>query len=230
MPMARGSRRRRCAPARRRWWPTAGVPPIGRAPRGCPCRDARLALALLAAEFNGHPSRAMRVIGITGTNGKTTTGYLVRAIFEAAGIKCGLMGTVAYCIGDREIEASRTTPEAPDVQALLREMLDEACGACVMEVSSHALALRRVDGLEFAAGVFTNLTRDHLDFHGRHGELLRGQAAALRDAAARRAGDDQPGRPARRGARRGLGRAGHLRHQQARRRHAGSARRSRSTA
>jgi UDP-N-acetylmuramoyl-L-alanyl-D-glutamate--2,6-diaminopimelate ligase len=131
-----------------------------------PVSDPRLALALLAAELNGHPGRSMRVVGVTGTNGKTTTSYLLRAIFEAAGIKCGLMGTVAYCIGDREIEASRTTPEAPDVQRLLREMVQEACGACVMEVSSHALALRRVDGLEFAAGIFTNLTRDHLDFHG----------------------------------------------------------------
>jgi UDP-N-acetylmuramoyl-L-alanyl-D-glutamate--2,6-diaminopimelate ligase len=142
-----------------------GVPPVEGA-AWVPVSDARLALALLAAEFNGHPSRAMRVIGVTGTNGKTTTAYLVRAILEAAGIKCGLMGTVAYCIGDRTIEAARTTPEAPDVQGFLREMVDEACGACVMEVSSHALALRRVDGLQFAAGVFSNLTRDHLDFHG----------------------------------------------------------------
>ena len=99
-----------------------------------PVGDPRLALALLAAEFNGHPSHSMRVVGVTGTNGKTTTAYLVRAILEAAGIKCGLMGTVAYCIGEREIEASRTTPEAPEVQGFLREMLDEACGACVMEV------------------------------------------------------------------------------------------------
>ena len=143
----------------------AGVNPAAGA-AWLPVTDPRLALALLAAEFNGHPSRSMRVVGVTGTNGKTTTAYLVRAILEAAGIKCGLMGTVSYCIGDREIEASRTTPEAPDVQGLLREMLEEACGACVMEVSSHALALRRVDGLQFAAGVFTNLTRDHLDFHG----------------------------------------------------------------
>jgi UDP-N-acetylmuramoyl-L-alanyl-D-glutamate--2,6-diaminopimelate ligase len=143
----------------------AGVPPVEGA-AWVPVGDARLALALLAAEFNAHPSRAMRLVGVTGTNGKTTTAYLVRAILEAAGIKCGLMGTVAYCIGDRTIDASRTTPEAPDVQGFLREMLDQACGACVMEVSSHALALRRVDGLQFAAGVFTNLTRDHLDFHG----------------------------------------------------------------
>ena len=127
--------------------------------------DARLALAHLAAEFNGHPSRQMQVVGITGTNGKTTTGYLVSAILEAAGIKCGFMGTVQYRLGTRDFEATRTTPEAPDVQSYMREMLDSGCGACVMEVSSHALALRRVDGIRFAAAIFTNLTRDHLDFH-----------------------------------------------------------------
>jgi UDP-N-acetylmuramoyl-L-alanyl-D-glutamate--2,6-diaminopimelate ligase len=128
--------------------------------------DARLALALLAAEFFGNPSREMRVVGITGTNGKTTTSYLTSAMFEAAGISCGLMGTVAYRIGARAFDAGRTTPEAPDVQAFMRQMVAAGCGACVMEVSSHALALRRVDGVRFAAGVFTNLTRDHLDFHG----------------------------------------------------------------
>jgi UDP-N-acetylmuramoyl-L-alanyl-D-glutamate--2,6-diaminopimelate ligase len=107
----------------------------------------------------------MRVIGITGTNGKTTTGYVLASIFEAAGIRCGVLGTVAYRIGDEVRESTRTTPEAPDVQKLLREMVDRGCGACVMEVSSHALSLRRVDGTTFAAGMFTNLTRDHLDFH-----------------------------------------------------------------
>ena len=127
--------------------------------------DARLALAQLAAEFFGHPSREMRVVGITGTNGKTTTGYLVSAIFEAAGITCGLMGTVTYRVGTHEFAATRTTPEAPEVQGLMRQMVTAGCGACVMEVSSHALALRRVDGITFAAGIFTNLTRDHLDFH-----------------------------------------------------------------
>jgi UDP-N-acetylmuramoyl-L-alanyl-D-glutamate--2,6-diaminopimelate ligase len=129
-------------------------------------RDARLALALLAAEFFGHPSRQMQVVGITGTNGKTTTSYLVSAIFEAAGTRCGLMGTVTYRIGSSEFAATGTTPEAPDVQGLMRQMVTAGCGACVMEVSSHALALRRVEGMRFAAGVFTNLTRDHLDFHG----------------------------------------------------------------
>ena len=130
--------------------------------------DARLALALLSTAFYRDPSRDMRVIGITGTNGKTTTAYLIASIFEAAGVRCGILGTVAYRLGpaDADVrEAKRTTPEAPDVQALLREMVERGCGACAMEVSSHALSLRRVDGMTFAAGVFTNLTRDHLDFH-----------------------------------------------------------------
>src|SRR5207237_9283050 len=107
----------------------------------------------------------MQVIGITGTNGKTTTAYVIASIFDAARIRCGILGTVAYRIGDELREATRTTPEAPEVQGLLREMVDRRCGACAMEVSSHALSLRRVDGMRFAAGVFTNLTRDHLDFH-----------------------------------------------------------------
>ena len=128
--------------------------------------DARAAMAAVAAEIYGHPSRSMDVVGITGTNGKTTTAYLLRAVFEAAGKKCGLLGTVTYSIGDAQLPASRTTPEAPDVQRLFRHMVDAGCQACVMEVSSHALALRRVDETRFAAGVFTNLTRDHLDFHG----------------------------------------------------------------
>jgi UDP-N-acetylmuramoyl-L-alanyl-D-glutamate--2,6-diaminopimelate ligase len=128
--------------------------------------DARATMAALAAELYGHPSRSMQVVGITGTNGKTTTAYLLRTVFESAGKKCGLLGTVSYSVGDQELPAARTTPEAPDVQRMFRQMVDAGCRACVMEVSSHALALRRVDGTAFAAGVFTNLTRDHLDYHG----------------------------------------------------------------
>jgi UDP-N-acetylmuramoyl-L-alanyl-D-glutamate--2,6-diaminopimelate ligase len=127
--------------------------------------DARLALALLADRFYDHPSRRMRVVGVTGTNGKTTTAYLLAAILDAANLKAGLLGTVTYRLGGEEREASRTTPEAPDVQQLLDEMIRQGCKSAVMEVSSHALALKRVDGMRFAAGIFTNLTRDHLDFH-----------------------------------------------------------------
>jgi UDP-N-acetylmuramoyl-L-alanyl-D-glutamate--2,6-diaminopimelate ligase len=128
--------------------------------------NARAALAELAAGFFGNPSDELALVGITGTNGKTTTSYLLTAIFESAGLKCGRIGTIGHLVGGREQHASRTTPEAPDLQLMLRDMVTEGCGACVMEVSSHALALRRVDHLRFAAGVFTNLTRDHLDFHG----------------------------------------------------------------
>jgi UDP-N-acetylmuramoyl-L-alanyl-D-glutamate--2,6-diaminopimelate ligase len=127
--------------------------------------DARLALALLADRFYDHPSRRMPVIGVTGTNGKTTTAYLLASILDSAGLKAGLLGTVTYRLGAEEREASRTTPEAPDVQQLLDEMIRQGCKSAIMEVSSHALALKRVDGMRFAAGIFTNLTRDHLDFH-----------------------------------------------------------------
>ena len=128
-------------------------------------RDARLALARLADRFFDHPSGRMPVIGVTGTNGKTTTAYLLAAILDAAGLKAGMLGTVAYRIGGEDREASRTTPEAPDVQRLLSDMLQQGCRSAVMEVSSHALSLKRVDGMRFAAAVFSNLTRDHLDFH-----------------------------------------------------------------
>ena len=128
-------------------------------------RDARAAIAALATTFYRNPSHELTVVGITGTNGKTTTAYLLGALFDAAGTKCGVLGTVVYRVGDQEREALRTTPEAPDLQHLMRDMVDAGCGACVMEASSHALALKRVDGTRFSAAVFTNLTRDHLDFH-----------------------------------------------------------------
>ena len=154
--------------------------------------DARLVLAALSAEFYGRPSEQLSLVGITGTNGKTTTSYLLAAIFEAAGIKCGRIGTVGYRVGTREYDAARTTPEAPELQRMLRDMVDHGCGACVMEVSSHALSLRRADYLRFAAGIFTNLTRDHLDFHGdmesyfiakrRLFELLPEDAVAITNA------------------------------------------------
>ena len=127
--------------------------------------DARLALAALAAEYWRHPSQQLTLVGITGTNGKTTTSYVLASIFEAAGVRCGRIGTVGYRVGEKEIEAARTTPEAPDLQQMLRDMVSHHCGACVMEVSSHALSLKRADSLRFSAAVYTNLTRDHLDFH-----------------------------------------------------------------
>ncbi|HSL23011.1 MAG TPA: UDP-N-acetylmuramoyl-L-alanyl-D-glutamate--2,6-diaminopimelate ligase [Vicinamibacterales bacterium] len=128
--------------------------------------DARRAIAELSAAFYRYPSASMQVIGITGTNGKTTTSYLLQSIFEAAGLQCGRIGTVGYSVAGKEREALHTTPEAPDLHGLLREMLDGGTRACAMEVSSHALSLRRVDAMRFAAAIFTNLTRDHLDFHG----------------------------------------------------------------
>lgn len=128
--------------------------------------DARLAIAQLSAVFYEEPSESLRVVGITGTNGKTTTSYLLQSIFEASGIRCGRIGTVSYSVAGEERLSPHTTPEAPDLHAMLREMVDADSGACAMEVSSHALSLRRVDAMHFAAAVFTNLTRDHLDFHG----------------------------------------------------------------
>jgi UDP-N-acetylmuramoyl-L-alanyl-D-glutamate--2,6-diaminopimelate ligase len=128
--------------------------------------DARASLALFSAAVLGDPSRALTLVGVTGTNGKTTTTHLIDAALRAHGKKVGLLGTVQYRIGDRVAEAVRTTPEASDLQALFREMADAGCSHAVLEVSSHSLELKRVHGCEFQVAVFTNLTRDHLDFHG----------------------------------------------------------------
>ncbi|HEX5852751.1 MAG TPA: UDP-N-acetylmuramoyl-L-alanyl-D-glutamate--2,6-diaminopimelate ligase [Solirubrobacteraceae bacterium] len=127
--------------------------------------SARAAMAPLAARFYGDPARELRVVGVTGTNGKTTTAYLVRALLEAGGEQCGLLGTVKSIVGGRDREVRRTTPEAIDLQRDLRAMLDGGDRACAIEVSSHALRLGRADATQFAAAVFTNLTQDHLDFH-----------------------------------------------------------------
>ncbi len=127
--------------------------------------DARAAMAPLAAAFYGDPTAELTVVGITGTNGKTTTAFLLRQLLEAAGVRCGLLGTVHRVVGGEIREVERTTPEAIDVQASFAEMLAAGDAACVMEVSSHALALHRADAIHFAAKVFTNLTQDHLDFH-----------------------------------------------------------------
>jgi UDP-N-acetylmuramoyl-L-alanyl-D-glutamate--2,6-diaminopimelate ligase len=129
-------------------------------------RDARAAMAPVAARFWGEPTEELRVVGITGTNGKTTTAFLAREVLEAAGVRCGLLGTVRQVVGGVEEEVERTTPEAIDLQATFRRMLEAGDRACAMEVSSHALALHRCAATRFEAALFTNLTQDHLDFHG----------------------------------------------------------------
>lgn len=128
--------------------------------------DARRALARMAAAYHGHPSRRLRMVGITGTNGKTTTSFLLKHLLEKAGRRTGLIGTVRYEIGDRITPATRTTPEGSDLQELLSRMWGAGCGGVVMEVSSHALQQGRVEGTDFHTAVFTNLTPDHLDYHG----------------------------------------------------------------
>jgi UDP-N-acetylmuramoyl-L-alanyl-D-glutamate--2,6-diaminopimelate ligase len=128
-------------------------------------RDSRLALAVLADRFHGSPASRMTMVGITGTNGKTTTSFLVKSALEAAGERVGLIGTIEYRIGDRAVPAGFTTPMPEELHRILAEMRAAGCTAVVMEVSSHALALERVHGIVFDATLFTNLTQDHLDFH-----------------------------------------------------------------
>ena len=128
-------------------------------------RSARQALAQAAANFYGHPARTVKLIGVTGTNGKTTTTYLLESILRAAGHKAGLFGTVEYHTAGQVISAAQTTPESADLQGFLAGLRDAGAGWAVMEVSSHGLALDRVYACPFAAAVFTNLSRDHLDFH-----------------------------------------------------------------
>jgi UDP-N-acetylmuramoyl-L-alanyl-D-glutamate--2,6-diaminopimelate ligase len=142
-----------------RFVPEAGLPQIR-------VHDARRALAILAHEETGHPSRELTLAGVTGTNGKTTTAHLIRAVFEEAGMKAGFIGTVGYEFDGRLDAAPHTTPEAPDLLRMLRDWRARGATAVAMEVSSHALALDRTYGLAFDVGVFTNLTQDHLDFHG----------------------------------------------------------------
>src|SRR3954465_15928481 len=128
--------------------------------------DTRAALADLAPTFYQNPARRLKLAAVTGTNGKTTTTFLLKHICEKAGLRCGLLGTVRYEIGDRVLPAVRTTPESVDIQELLAQIEDAGGKAAAMEVSSHALAQERTRGLEWDVAVFTNLTQDHLDFHG----------------------------------------------------------------
>jgi UDP-N-acetylmuramoyl-L-alanyl-D-glutamate--2,6-diaminopimelate ligase len=128
--------------------------------------DARLAMSQIAAAFYGRPTAAAPLIGITGTNGKTTTTYLLEGILHAAGLPAAVLGTVSYRFGATVIEASHTTPESTELQAALRQLADAGARSFVLEVSSHALEQRRVDGCSFDVGIFSNLTREHLDYHG----------------------------------------------------------------
>ena len=128
--------------------------------------DSRVAMALMAALLEGDPSAHMTVVGITGTNGKTTSAYLAHSVLQAAGMPCGVIGTVELRVGGESSVPTHTTPESVEIQALLARMRAAGDTACAMEVSSHALHQHRVAGLQFAAAIFTNLTRDHLDYHG----------------------------------------------------------------
>ncbi|MEK6683148.1 MAG: UDP-N-acetylmuramoyl-L-alanyl-D-glutamate--2,6-diaminopimelate ligase [Nitrospirota bacterium] len=135
--------------------------------------NGRRALGQAAAAFHGYPVRQLRMIGVTGTNGKTTTTYLIRALLQSAGRKVGLLGTIENAIGDQASRASHTTPESATIQEYLKRMVQEGVQDVVMEVSSHGLFLYRVSGCEFDVGVFTNLTQDHLDFHKEMEEYFR---------------------------------------------------------
>ncbi|MHB8792225.1 MAG: UDP-N-acetylmuramoyl-L-alanyl-D-glutamate--2,6-diaminopimelate ligase [Thermoleophilia bacterium] len=142
-----------------RWIEDAGIPQVQ-------VVSVRRAMAFVAAAFYGNPSRDLSLVGVTGTNGKTTTTYLIDAILRQAGMTTGLIGGIEYRIGELVSPAKRTTPEAIDVQRMLREMRDSDVQSATMEVSSHGIDLYRVACLDFTAAVFTNLTRDHLDLHG----------------------------------------------------------------
>ncbi len=145
--------------------------------------DSRRALSHLAAAFYGHPARRLKLVGVTGTNGKTTTTHLLAAMYRAAGQRVGLIGTVENRIGERVLPVTHTTPESLDLQRLLAEMLEAGVTTVVMEVSSHALKLHRVADCEFDRAVFTNLTQDHLDFHGTLEDYLEAKESLFRGLA-----------------------------------------------
>lgn len=133
-----------------------------------PCiivENPRHAMALMSSLYYGHPSKKLKLFGITGTNGKTTSSFLMRSVLETAGISCGLLGTVLYSGKQFQLASTLTTPESLDLQEMLANMVKEGAGACVMEVSSHSLIQHRVTGCAFESAIFTNLTQDHLDFH-----------------------------------------------------------------
>ena len=126
-------------------------------------RDTRKALAIMSSNYFGNPKDKLKIIGITGTNGKTTSAFIIKSILEKAGFMTGLIGTIANYIGNKKENAVRTTPESYELHELFKNMVDAGVEYCVMEVSSHSLELDRVYGIQFEEGIFTNLTRDHLD-------------------------------------------------------------------
>lgn len=128
-------------------------------------KDTRKALAIMSSNYFGNPKNKLKIIGITGTNGKTTSAFIIKSILEKAGFMTGLIGTIANYIGNKKVDAVRTTPESYELHELFKNMVDAGVEYCVMEVSSHSLELDRVYGIQFEEGIFTNLTRDHLDFH-----------------------------------------------------------------
>src|SRR5690606_30273434 len=135
--------------------------------------DTAKVLGILAANFYQHPSMKMKVVGVTGTNGKTTVATLLYKLFSGLGYKCGLISTVKNLIGDKELQATHTTPNAIALQALMQKMADAACRFVFMEVSSHAIHQHRIGGINFAGALFTNITHDHLDYHGSFDEYIR---------------------------------------------------------
>lgn len=180
---------RRCAAvvAQRALWPLPPVPVVV-------VKDARATFAESCSRFYDHPSLRLNVLGVTGTSGKTTTTFLIRSILETSGEKCGLMGTVYNWTGEKAFESSLTTPDPETIQRHLAEMVENGCRSAVMEVSSHALEQRRCQGIRFAAGIFTNLSRDHLDYHGTAEAYLNAKAKLFemlpRNAVACLNGDD----------------------------------------
>jgi UDP-N-acetylmuramoyl-L-alanyl-D-glutamate--2,6-diaminopimelate ligase len=147
--------------------------------------NVRGAMALAAATFYGDPTAVLQVVGVTGTNGKTTTAFLIRALLEAAGRQTGLLGTVKSIVGGQERAVERTTPEAIDLQRTFKAMLEAGDEACAIEVSSHALALHRADAVHLAAAIFTNLTQDHLDFHPTMEDYFQAKKRLFTDATPR---------------------------------------------
>ena len=135
--------------------------------------DTNLAMGIVAANFYGNPSRELKVVGVTGTNGKTTIATLLYDLVQSMGYKAGLISTVVYKVGEREIVSTHTTPDAIRLNAMMREMVEEGCEYCFMECSSHAIVQQRIYGLHFTGALFTNITHEHLDYHKTFAEYIR---------------------------------------------------------